>query len=461
MIKPMIKIGLIILTILIININLIDIRAEVQDPYINLQWGIKNNGTFIDQFNTKSISNMDMNITKAWNKYSGGKEVIVAVIDTGIDYTHEDLKTVMWTNKAEIPDDRVDNDNNGYIDDIYGWNFSENSNITYNKQNEEDHGTHIAGIIAATQNEYGIAGVASNSNIKIMTLKILDTKYETGTIESCIDAIKYAEKMGASICNISSVIYVNDDKLKNAINKSNMLFVAAAGNGYWENCGINIDIDQVYPASYDSNNIISVANIGCDGKLSLSSNYGIKYVDIAAPGDSIWSTLANNKYGYYSGTSMATAMITGVVAMVYSYYDDITLLDTKNIILNSVKKLSSLEGKVSTGGIPDAYAAISFKKEDIILFDKESPIITVFQVKNKDTCHKILSVNVIENHLSLLKYVKGKRTKEYFHNKENGIKLKLYNNVVIIDVPNTSYYTIYAIDEAGNETIKVVKVYVK
>lgn len=329
------------------------------------QWGIKNSGTFTDEFNTAAVANFDMNVTKAWDKFSGGKEVIVAVIDTGIDYTHEDLKDTMWNNQGEIPGDGIDNDNNRFIDDIYGWNFSDNTNITYSNNDYDEHGTHVAGIIAASQNNLGISGVASNIDIKIMSLKTLSTNNASTTIDTITKAIQYAEKMGADIVNISAGSFWDDPDLKLTIENSNMLFVVGAGNGYWQTNGTNNDIIPIYPASYDSENIISVANISYDGTLNLTSNYGLKSVDIAAPGTSILSTLPNNQYGYRTGTSMAAPMVTGVLAMIYSYYEDITLVDAKNILLDSVKKIPGLEGKVATGGIPDAFKALSYNREKI------------------------------------------------------------------------------------------------
>jgi subtilisin family serine protease len=136
-----------------------------------------------------------------------------------------------------------------------------------------------------------------------------------------------------------------------------MLFVTAAGNK-----GDNNDMDPMYPASFDAENIISVASIDCNGELNNDSNYGETSVDIAAPGTSILSTLANNRYGYLSGTSMAAPFVTGVIAMVYSYYQDISLIEAKDVVLKSVKKLPSLNGKIATGGIPDAFAALSLNK---------------------------------------------------------------------------------------------------
>lgn len=349
-----------------VNSDSIYKRKQVLNPSIFIQWGINNDGSFVDELGVHSTQGIDVNTVKAWDKYMGKKEVVIAIIDTGIDFSHEDLRGVMWTNPGETTGDGIDNDSNGFVDDIYGWNFYDNSCDTYNSQSDEDdHGTHVAGIIAALQNNIGIAGVASNTNIKIMTLKILGSSNNRGSINSFIKAIEYAENMGASICNISSGTYIENTKLKAVIEHSEMLFVTAAGNE-----GENNDITHMYPSSFDSQNIISVASINCNGNLNNLSNYGNESVDIAAPGTSILSTLTNNRYGYLSGTSMATPFVTGVVAMVYSYYEDITLLDAKAIVLNSVKKLPTLEGKVLSGGIPNALTALSYSNKSIGLIHK-------------------------------------------------------------------------------------------
>ena len=129
-------------------------NALIDEPYYSLQWAFENNGSFVDQYNTASVNDIDMNVADIPPNSSFKKEVIVAVIDTGIANTHEDLKDAMWTNLNETPGDGIDNDGNGYIDDLYGWNFYSNSNILYNKRTLDDHGTHVAGIIAASQNNF-------------------------------------------------------------------------------------------------------------------------------------------------------------------------------------------------------------------------------------------------------------------------------------------------------------------
>lgn len=311
---------------------------------------------------TLAVSDVDIDAMKAWQTVrNAGREVIVAVIDTGVDYTHEDLADAIWVNSGEIPGDGIDNDHNGYIDDVYGWDFYNNKAYVYNsrKSSEYDHGTHCAGTIAAEINGTGIAGIASNGNIKIMTIKALGGKDGAGDTDAIIKAIQYAQNMGASICNFSFGTTADDENLKKAIADSGMLFVCAAGNGDDSGKGTDNDTTPVYPASFDLDNIISVANLTYDGTLDASSNYGSKSVDIAAPGTDILSTLPGSQYGYLSGSSMAAPMVTAVAALTYSYDKSASLKEVKDIVLSSVKKLDSLKGKVATQGMVDAYNAVA------------------------------------------------------------------------------------------------------
>lgn len=335
-------------------------------PYTTAYWGEKTT--------TNTVSGIDINIVNAWEQFTrGGRETIVAVVDTGIDYGHQELSSVMWTNSKEIVGDGIDNDNNGYIDDVNGWNFYDgNTQIYIGKGDEDDHATHIAGVIGAAHNNVGIAGIASNTNIKIMSVKALGGKDGSGTTESIIRGIQYAEDNGAVICNLSVGTEYDDPALKEVMQNSDMLFVVASGNE-----SSNIDQVPVYPASYDLDNIISVANLQFDGTLHSSSNYGSKSVDIAAPGTYIYSTISNDSYTYMTGTSMAAPMVTGVAALVYSYYNGISTSGVKEIILKSASALSSLTGKVLTGGMVDAYAALNQTVEARMLETQSKQIETI------------------------------------------------------------------------------------
>ncbi|MGL5435237.1 MAG: S8 family peptidase [Lachnospiraceae bacterium] len=312
---------------------------------------------------TNAVEGVDINILPAWELYDSSEEthrqVIVAVIDTGIDVSHPELQNAMWVNEEEIPGDGIDNDGNGYIDDVYGWNFFNNTNQIYVGE-EDDHGTHAAGTIGAVRGKWGIAGITDNNYVKIMSLKALGSSEGIGEEAAVIEAIRYAEAKGASICNLSFGTTQYYPGLEQAMRESNMLFIIAAGNGDSKAVGMNIDNIPDYPSSYRLPNAISVANLMFDGNLAESSNYGVNTVDIAAPGTYIVSTVTNNGYGFMSGTSMSAPMVTGVAAMVYSYRTDLSLQDIKTVIVNSARRMAGLNGKVASGGMLNAYAAMTY-----------------------------------------------------------------------------------------------------
>lgn len=361
------------------------------DSYVDYQWGFRNTGIFKlvpskkvtmeDVFQgwlggrkpsvkegpasesagtVLAVEGMDINIIPAWEKYNkkeDKRKVTVALIDTGVDYSHEELWNSVWVNEDEIPGDGIDNDGNGYVDDLYGWNFYSNNNQVYVGA-EDNHGTHSAGTIAAAKNGKGIVGINDPEYVKVMIIKALGTKSGIGSPDNVVKAIRYAEDNGASICNLSFGTTKYSEELYQTMKNSGMLFVVAAGNGDMAERGYSIDSHPVYPAAFDLDNVISVANLSLDGKLDPSSNFGTKSVDLAAPGSYILSTVSGNGYSYMSGTSMAAPMVTGVAAMVYSYDTGISVGDIKARILNSVRRLDSLFGKTLTGGMLDASAAL-------------------------------------------------------------------------------------------------------
>lgn len=363
-----------------------DDKVSFSDKYFIYQWGMENNGDF--KYNeqvggkltkqpvtsVKAVSGIDISLPEARAKYSGGRrETIVAIIDTGVDYRHEDLQNVLWVNKGEIPGNGIDDDGNGYVDDVNGWNFYDDNNVIYNGK-DDAHGTHIAGTIVANNNTKGVAGIAGNSTVKIMVLKALGGDDESGSTSGIIEAIKYAESMGATICNFSFGTDKPDRYLEEAIKDSDMLFVVAAGNGD-ENTGIgyNIDTRPIYPASYRYNNIITVANLQADGNLHTSSNYSNNHVDLAAPGARILSTIdtasfnagyasgkMSSPYAYMTGTSMAAPYVVGTAALLYSDFPGITISQVRQSILGGVKVLPELVGKVSTGGMLNADGAYAY-----------------------------------------------------------------------------------------------------
>lgn len=371
------------------------ISKETLQPgasYEDYQWAYKNNGNLRETvpFQTSGLilgiggmpfepraivfpvqrfkqidakTGIDINIAAAWQYYQQSTErrqVTVALIDTGVDIDHSELSGAIWTNEDEIPGDGIDNDGNGYIDDVNGWNFYDDNNQVQAADGEE-HATHGAGTIAAAWDGKGISGIADGNWVKIMVLKVMGGKDGVGVAANVKKAIKYAEENGADICNLSLGTIAYDAEMEEMIRDSSMLFVAAAGNGdSWGN-GYSIDQSPIYPAAYTADNLISVANLNFDGNLETSSNYGSTGVDLAAPGTFILSTVPDD-YDFMSGTSMAAPMVTGVAALVYSCRTDMNLMDVKQAVLASSRKLDGLNGLVATGGMLDAYAAITYQK---------------------------------------------------------------------------------------------------
>lgn len=250
---------------------------------------------------------------------SPNDQLIVALIDTSIDIFHEDLVDNIWVNKGEVPNDQIDNDKNGYVDDYYGWNFINDSpSVDYNID-LFSHGTHCAGIIVAMNNDIGINGIAGNSNTQLMALAAVEEGDDKREIGQVISAIEYAEQMGAKICNLSCAFDLESAELEKTISSSSMLFIVSAGN-YESNLiqGLDIDTYRRYPASYNYKNVVTVASVDCFGNRSQNSNYGCDTIDVYAPGEYIYSTMPNNTYGYLSGTSTSAPIVTGIISLYYS-----------------------------------------------------------------------------------------------------------------------------------------------
>ena len=317
------------------------------DTYYNYQWGLS-----------------QINASEAWNITPGSHNVIIAIIDSGIDLNHSDLKADIWANKGEIPGNGIDDDHNGYIDDVYGWNFiAGNNNVT----DDDGHGTHIAGIIAAVgNNSKGVTGVMWSATI--MPLKFLDSE-GNGYVDNAVSAIRYATKMGASIISCSWGGSEYSEALKDIIDASSAIVVCAAGN---DESSKDDDVSPIYPACFTSQNIISVAATDENDNLASFSDYGINSVDVAAPGTSICSTLPGSHYGYMQGTSMAVPYVSGLAGLIKSIRPDLTALQIKYTILNNVDYISSLAGKILTGGRINVFKALTN-----IITDSKAPIVSV------------------------------------------------------------------------------------
>ena len=282
----------------------------------------------------------------AWDTETGSNEVLVGVIDTGIDINHEDLYGNIWTNPNET-ENGGDDDNNGYADDLHGWNFVNDNNNIFD---DNGHGTHVSGTIGAMGNNgIGISGVAWN--VKLVGLKVLNER-GSGTTSNIIRAIRYAKDNNIHITNNSYGNSEFSQALYDVI-ENNGLFVAAAGNDSRNN-----DVIASYPASFQLDNIISVASVDEGENLSYFSNFGSNTVHIAAPGSNIYSTLPNNNYGSYSGTSMATPHVAGAAALVLSAHPEYTTAELKNALLYSVNKQPQFKSLVAYGGILNVSTAI-------------------------------------------------------------------------------------------------------
>ena len=254
-------------------------------------WGLENAGRpILDRPGTPDV---DVDASVAAQKGATGESVVVAVIDDGVDFGHPDLEGRAWTNDDELPRNNTDDDGNGYVDDVNGYDFANDDNTVHDTA-QDFHGTHVAGTIAASSNGQNVVGVAPN--VEIMAVKFLGGPFTSES--SAIKAIEYASENGATISNNSwgfeSPPISGPDPLKQAIERSGMLFVASAGNGGFDGVGDNNDtsrFQRAYPASYDSPNILSVAAANNRGRLADFSNYGPKSVDLTAPGVDVLSTV--------------------------------------------------------------------------------------------------------------------------------------------------------------------------
>ena len=308
---------------------------------------IPNDPRFDDQWNMRNSNDADIDASEAWATQTGSDGVLVSVIDTGIDYDHEDLKDQIWRNPGESgggkENNGIDDDGNGYKDDYRGWNFVFDNNDPYDNN---QHGTHCAGIVGAIGNNgKGIAGV--NWRVKMMALKFLGQD-GSGTTDDAAEAIIYAANMGAKILSNSWGGGENSRTLQDAIQYAGdrgALFIAAAGNE-----SSNTDRTPNYPSNYGVANVVSVASSDRNDQLSSFSNYGRYSVDLAAPGSSILSAQPLGRYQLLSGTSMATPHVAGVAALIWAQYPSLNMKQILVRLLGSTDRKSAFVGRMATGG---------------------------------------------------------------------------------------------------------------
>lgn len=278
----------------------------------------------------------------AWDYTTGSSQIIVAVVDTGVDYNHPDLAANIWKNTGEIAGNGRDDDGNGYTDDYYGYNFN---GANSNPMDDNGHGTHVAGTIGAIgNNSTGAAGI--NWNVRIMSLKFMSSS-GSGYTSAAVQAINYAVRMGAKVINNSWGGGTYDQALATAIQYAQsrgVIVVNAAGNN-----GVNVDSSPSYPASLNGANVLTVAATDQNGNLASFSNYGAGTVDIAAPGVTILSTYTSGRYAYMSGTSMATPHVAGAAALLWSRNPSWNYSQVINALLSSTTASANLFGKVGAG----------------------------------------------------------------------------------------------------------------
>ena len=305
-------------------------------------WGMHNTGQ------TGGVDDADIDAPEAWDISKGSRDVVVGVIDTGVDYNHPDLTANMWVNPGEIAGDGIDNDNNGFIDDVHGINAITNSG---DPMDDNGHGTHVSGTIGATGNDgVGVAGV--NHNVSIIGCKFLDGNGDGSTSDAltCIDYfvdLKNNHNVDVSTLNnswggggFSQALY---DSIT-ATSDANILFVAAAGNGGYDN-----DASPSYPSSYDHDSVLAVAGTNHTDAMYTSSQYGLTSVDIAAPARNVLSTVPGGGYSSFTGTSMATPHVAGAAALVLSVNPELSAVELKELLMNSGDANPATEGKTVSG----------------------------------------------------------------------------------------------------------------
>ena len=342
------------------------------DPRISEQWAFQD----LD-------NNADINIAEGWEEYlsdeqggdPNGPSVVVAVIDTGVDYSHVDLKDAMWTNPGEIAGDGIDNDGNGIVDDVYGADFALSTSGSGDPMDRRGHGTHCAGIIAATpNNEEGIAGVASftQGKVKIMALKAFpDTPGAMASLSGLLACLNYALEKGAKISSNSwssgnvSNIWNSIATLWASVLRNNLdhLYIASSGN---DNRIINDDYKIVNCGLKEPNLLCVAASTIDDGNWNpiswMGSNFNPEYVHVFAPGAGILSTYVNNEYRKMSGTSMACPMVSGLAALIMTMRDELSAEEVRQVIEANVRVKAEYSGYVSTSGLIDVGATIKALK---------------------------------------------------------------------------------------------------
>lgn len=439
---------------------------ELSSSKVSLQPIDVSTEDFSDWFTQSLTAGMEL----YHSAFTPTREIVVAVADTGIDIRHPLLTDFIWTNTDEVPDDGIDNDKNGYIDDVNGWDFyHDDATVCHYETDEEtetyhaltddndNHGTHVAGIIASVLRGGNLLyDEALPVPVKIMPLKIHGGEKASGSVANAIKAIKYAVMMNADICNISwgsSAITSSITTLEKTISESDLLFITAAGN-----TGSDNDLSPVYPASFHADNVISVAFVNSYGLLTNKSNFGATSVDIAAPGTDIYSTIVGD-CTYMSGSSMAVPYVSGIAALLYSCYEGLYPAAVREWIFQTVSPLPYQEeallpssmffakDKLIIPGIPDLYSALSVP--ELPATDTTAPLLSVVSSYTADFLRLTIDTSDAESGIRVLRYAKGTKTLRAFQRGTAGTAISSDS----IRLAKTGIYTIYASDYAGNETL--------
>lgn len=299
----------------------------------------------------------DIDAPEAWAIHTGRTQAqggpLVAIIDTGIDHNHSDLKANLWVNPGEIPGNGIDDDGNGVIDDVHGYNAFDNNGNTMDTQG---HGTHVAGTVGAVGNNgEGVTGVMQNSNM--MAVKIFGDRGTTAA--AIVRGIQYASKMGARVANNSWGGGAYSEAIKEAFAQSPTLHMLSAGNN-----GIDNDPADRYPGDYDLPNFVRVAATDHNDNLASFSNYAKKTVELGAPGVKTLSTIPGGGYGAKSGTSMATPHVTGAAGLIASFEPEISNEELKKRLMDGVEQVPSLKDKTITGGRLNVYNSLTGQSEE-------------------------------------------------------------------------------------------------
>lgn len=334
---------------------ILTVEAVPNDPLFPFQWGLRNAGQTVNA--DPGQAGADVRAIEAWDFWTGDPNFRVAVIDTGINYAHPDLIANIWTNPDEVAGNNLDDDGNGYVDDVHGFNTLLGTGQVFD---DNGHGSHVAGVIGATANNgIGLSGL--NWRCKLVALKFADSQGQ-GPTSAAIDALEYVIANQIRISNNSWGCYeCFSQALEDAIVATQAvdhLFVTSAGNGIF-GLGVDVDIYLHHPASYELPNIIAVAASDNNDQKSKFSNYGTTTVDVAAPGGTVLSTYLGVSYQYLDGTSMAAPHVTGVAALLKSRLPQLTAEQLRERIIVTARPVDAFRDITVSHGIVDARAAVA------------------------------------------------------------------------------------------------------